>query len=133
MTLAMSVMVAIMALYYNTESVMLAATATFSIVALIALLTLSSKFDITKYTYLLIVIPFAMFITWIIAWIMQTEIMVTVYCALGVCAFTVYLAYDMKLVIGGGRVQLSPDDYIIAVVQEEHYKLVYKRKFSYEM
>ena len=39
------------------------------------------------------------------------------YCGLGVVCFTVYLAFDTKLIMGGGRFELSPDDYIEAVVQ----------------
>ena len=30
---------------------------------------------------------------------------------------TVYLAFDTKLIMGGGRFELTPDDYIEAVVQ----------------
>ena len=41
----------------------------------------------------------------------------TVYCAMGVIAFTVYLAFDTKLIMGGGRFEYGPDDYIEAVVQ----------------
>ena len=36
----------------------------------------------------------------------------------GVCAFTFYLAYDLKTLFGGGKIDLAPDDYIIAVVQD---------------
>ena len=32
-------------------------------------------------------------------------------------AFTLYLAFDTKMIMGGGRFELSPDDYIEAVVQ----------------
>jgi len=52
--------------------------------------------------------------------IIGTEVSITIYCALGVCVFTVYLAYDMKTIIGGGKVQISPDEYVLAVVEEQH-------------
>ena len=43
--------------------------------------------------------------------------MIAVYCGVGVVIFTVYLAYDTKMIMGGGRIELSPDDWILAVVQ----------------
>jgi len=42
---------------------------------------------------------------------------IAAYCGVGVVIFTVYLAYDTKMIMGGGRMELSPDDWILAVVQ----------------
>ena len=48
MTLSMGIMVAIIALYYETEAVLLAASTTCAIVAFITFLTAFSQFDITE-------------------------------------------------------------------------------------
>jgi protein lifeguard len=40
----------------------------------------------------------------------------TVYAALGAFLFSAYLVYDIQLVMGGKRVEISTDEYIIAAL-----------------
>ena len=54
---------------------------------------------------------------WFVAFLTGSPAMIAVYCGVGVVIFTIYLAYDTKMIMGGGRIELSPDDWIFAVVQ----------------
>ncbi|XP_035215339.1 protein lifeguard 3-like isoform X2 [Stegodyphus dumicola] len=47
----------------------------------------------------------------------STKTMVMVYAGLGATVFTLYLAYDTQLILGGRKYELSPEEYIMAVIQ----------------
>jgi len=117
MTVAMSFMTGVITCFYSTKAVLLAGATTTAVVAFVTGFTFYSKFDITKLWYIIILLPFVSLISWLVAWIIGTETAVTVYCAIGVVIFTIYLAYDTKMIMGGGRIELGPDDWIIGVVQ----------------
>jgi len=117
MTIAMSFMTGVITCFYSTKAVLLAGATTTAVVAFVTGMTFYSKFDITKLWYIIILLPFVSLISWLVAWIIGTETAVTIYCAIGVVIFTIYLAYDTKMIMGGGRIELGPDDWIIGVVQ----------------
>jgi len=117
LTIALSAMTGVITCYYSTKAVLLAATTTAAVVAFVTGLTFWSKFDITRYWWLLIILPIVSLFSWLAAIIFRTSATMTVYAALGVVIFTVYLAFDTKMIMGGGRFELGPDDWIVAVVQ----------------
>lgn len=57
-----------------------------------------------------IIAPFILF--GIFAWIAWIPVLHSLYCALGAALFGVYLVIDTQLIVGGGRYELSMDDYI---------------------
>lgn len=57
-----------------------------------------------------IIAPFILF--GIFAWIAWIPILHNLYCALGAALFAIYLVIDTQLIVGGGRYELSMDDYI---------------------
>jgi len=117
-TIAMSVVAAAIASCYQTEVVLLAAATTATIVLVVTGLTFSSKFDITKFWYIGMVGSLGMLLVWPWFFVLGvSNTTYTVYCGFGVMLFTFYLAYDTKTILGGGRMQIGPDDYIVAVVQ----------------
>merc|ERR1711935_856447 len=117
LTVAMSFMTGVITCYYDTKAVLLAAATTASVVAFVTCMTFYSKFDITKFWYIIILSPFVSLIMWFVAFLTGSPAMIAVYCGVGVVIFTIYLAYDTKMIMGGGRIELSPDDWIFAVVQ----------------
>jgi len=116
-TIAMSVVAAAIASSYQTEVVLLAAATTATIVLVVTGLTFSSKFDITKFWYIAFVGSLGMLFVWPWFLVVGGSTTKAVYCGFGVMLFTFYLAYDTKTIIGGGRMEIGPDDYIVAVVQ----------------
>ncbi|CAG5098878.1 Oidioi.mRNA.OKI2018_I69.XSR.g16054.t2.cds [Oikopleura dioica] len=113
-TIAMSVVAAAVASSYNTDVVLLAAATT----ATIVLVTFMTKFDITKFWYIGLIGGLAMMFVWPWFFILGvSETSYAIYCGFGVMLFTFYLAYDTKTILGGGRMEIGPDDYIVAVVQ----------------
>merc|ERR1712168_531549 len=117
LTVAMSFMTGVITCYYDTKAVLLAAATTAAVVAFVTLMTFYSKFDITKFWYIIILLPFVSLIMWLVAFLTGSDAAIAAYCGVGVVIFTIYLAYDTKLIMGGGRMELSPDDWILAVVQ----------------
>jgi len=117
LTVAMSFMTGVITCYYDTKAVLLAAATTAAVVAFVTLMTFYSKFDITKFWYIIILLPFVSLIMWLVAMLTGSDAAIAAYCGVGVVIFTVYLAYDTKMIMGGGRMELSPDDWILAVVQ----------------
>jgi len=117
LTIAMSLMTAVITCYYSTSAVLQAFGTTAGIVLTVTGLTFWSKFDITKFWMIFFIIPPLMLFSWLFAFISGSSVAITVYCAIGVVAFTIYLAFDTKMIMGGGRLELSPDDWIVAVVQ----------------
>jgi len=119
LTLALSIMAAMIAMSFSTQTVLLAAGTTALVVAVVTLLTFWTKFDITQFWYIFLIMPFGMLFVWFFFFIpgINVSAVHATYCGLGVMAFTLYLAFDTKMIMGGGRFELSPDDYIEAVVQ----------------
>jgi len=73
----------------------MAAATTAAVVLVVTLLTFWSKFDITQYWYIMLLAPLGMLLVWPFMFIFHVPALTTVYCGLGVMAFTVYLAYGM--------------------------------------
>lgn len=122
LTIAMSCMVGSIGAFYSArgmdKALMLAGGTTVLVVATVTGLTFWSKFDITKFWQLFLIFPIVTLIAFIFVMISgYSDTAVICYSVLGVCAFTFYLAFDTRMLIGGGRFQYGPDDWIEAVVQ----------------
>jgi len=119
LTVALSFMASVIAMQYKTQTVLLAAGTTALVVITVTLFTFWTKFDITQCAGIICILPLGMFFVWIFFFIpgVNVSALHAVYCGFGVMCFTVYLAFDTKLIMGGGRFELTPDDYIEAVVQ----------------
>lgn len=118
LTIALSVTAGILATFYSTKIVVMAFGTTSAVVLIVTLLTFWSKFDITKFWYIVLIAPIGMLIIWPFMFIFPgIKILSLVYAGIGVVCFTIYLAFDTKMIMGGGRLEMSPDEYIVAVVQ----------------
>jgi len=117
MTLCLAVATGVIAVYYDTRVVLMAAGSTALVVLVVTGLTFWTKFDITQFWYIVMLAPLGMLLVWPFMLIFNTPVLHTVYCGLGVMVFTLYLAYDTKTIVGGGRHELGPDDWIIGVVE----------------
>jgi len=116
-TLAEAYMLTVISLHYSTQSVAIAVGATMGVTLIVSAMATFTKFDFTK----LLPAVSVVFLGWIFCcfffiWIPWTEAMVIVYAAIGVTFFTIFLAIDTKLVLGGGKYEYGPDDYIFAAL-----------------
>lgn len=57
-----------------------------------------------------IIAPFILF--GLFVWIAWIPVLHNLYCALGAAIFGIYLVIDTQLIVGGGRYNLSMDDYV---------------------
>ncbi|CAK8672300.1 unnamed protein product [Clavelina lepadiformis] len=113
-TLALSYMVGTIASFYDTKAVVIALGITVGVCLAIVLFSMQTKFDFTKCSGLLFVLSMVLFLFGIItifthfySWYLQV-----VYASLGALLFTLYLAFDVQLVMGGKRYELDPEEYI---------------------
>lgn len=104
--------------FYEFDEIVQAGLGTVGIVVGITLLTYLNFFDITKIWQIIFLIPLAMLFTWIWFPIFgYSNALYTFYCSLGVAAAALFLAFDTKMIMGGGRIELSPDEWVLAVVE----------------
>jgi len=104
------------ALKYDPKTVALAGCATAISVLVVAALVAFTKFDFSK----LLPIMGAILICWMFVLIFSMIFGVswnrTLYGCIGVAIFMVFLAVDLKMMLGGGKYQYSEDDYVLAAI-----------------
>ncbi|XP_057653130.1 protein lifeguard 3-like [Diorhabda carinulata] len=119
-SLCFSYTTATAACFYSEETVLYAVGGTAIITALITLIAYSNIFDITNCGFILCMAGVVMAVFGVIALIVYlitgSETMYLVYAFLCVLLFTVYLLYDTQQILGGGRVALSPEEYILGAL-----------------
>ncbi|XP_039261199.2 protein lifeguard 2-like isoform X2 [Styela clava] len=113
-TLALSYMTGTIAAYYSTQSVMIALGVTVVVCVTVILFSMQTKFDFTKCSGVLFVLCMVLFLfgfitifTYWRSWYLQV-----VYGCLGALVFTLFLAFDTQLVMGGKKHELEPEEYV---------------------
>ncbi|ELU02133.1 hypothetical protein CAPTEDRAFT_222478 [Capitella teleta] len=121
-TLAFSYMTATISSYYDSEIVLIAIGITAAVCLSITLFAIQTKVDFTLCSGLLfagsMVLFFFGFACIIVyATIGPNYILRCVYGALAALLFSLFLAYDTQMLIGGRKHELSPEDYIFGALQ----------------
>jgi FtsH-binding integral membrane protein len=114
-TICESYMVATIAAFYDTNTVITAALMTTAVVIALTIYSLTTKTDFTYLGGLLFVVTTVM-LFWGIFMMIFGFFLYTVYCALGVVLFGIYLIFDTQLILGRFGYEYSIDDYIIAAL-----------------
>lgn len=96
--------------------IMLAATGiTAALCVCLVCYALQTKYDFTMIGGSLLVVLVGLLIMGILAAFMpQNRVLGTIYAAIGAVLFSVYLVYDVQLLLSGKRMQLDPDEYVMA-------------------
>jgi len=116
-TLFESHLVSFIALKYETSTVCLAMGITAGIVLFVSCLVWFTSFDFTKLLPVMMVVLLVWFlVTFIGRLVFGNFGMNTLYAGIGCTIFTVFLAIDIKLITGGGRYELSEDDYVLGAI-----------------
>jgi len=122
LTLAIGYMTAMIAARYKTEIVFFAAAITAAVCGSIIVFASQTKYDFTGWIGPLFVVSMVLLFFGIAAIIVSIfapgagRIMYLVYAGLAALLFSVYLAVDVQLIIGGKKIELSPEEYILAAI-----------------
>lgn len=116
LTLSMSYMMGMISAFYNIESVLIAVGITAFVCLGITLFSFQTKYDFTSSMGILFVISLALFGFGIVCAFTYSRILYTIYAGLGAIAFSIFLAVDTQLIMGGKRHEISAEDHIFATV-----------------
>ncbi|RYG43956.1 hypothetical protein EON67_12300 [archaeon] len=117
-TLAEAYLLGTIASYYTTTSVAWALGATVLLTLALTAFAWQTRIDFTTMSgsLFVILIAFIMFGIW--SAIFRSQVLQTLYAALGVIVFGIFLVYDTQLIVGGKHraVSLTSDEYIFAAL-----------------
>jgi len=108
--------VSFICMQYETKSVIFALFLTFGIVLSLAIYSFTTKSDFTIMGSAICILGWALFGFGILSLFFKNEFMYNLYLVGGIILFSCYLIYDLQLIIGGKRCELSLDDYILAAM-----------------
>jgi len=92
----------------------MAVGATFGVTVVVTIMATCTKYDFTKLLPMMVCVLFGwMFVSFFFIFFWSDALQV-VYGGIGVTIFTIFLAIDTKMVLGGGKYEYGEDDYIFA-------------------
>ncbi|XP_077266012.1 protein lifeguard 1 isoform X2 [Temnothorax americanus] len=103
LTLAMSYLAAFVSVFYSIEVILIVMGMTAAVTTIIALVATFSRFDLTMRPGLLMVIGVVS--------------IVAIFTLLIILLFTHYLYFDVQTIMGGRRIDVSPDEVVFATTQ----------------
>lgn len=116
-TISMSYMLGTISSFYDSNVVLLAVGICAGVCLGVSLFSFHSKFDFTSCGGVLFILVWVLFLFGIIAIFTRNEIMTTVYAGAGALLFTLFLAYDTQMIMGGKKHEISPEEHIFAAMQ----------------
>lgn len=116
LTLSMAYMMGMISAYYSIESVFLAVGITSFVCLGVTLFSFQTKFDFTSCFGVLFVISLALIGFGFVCIFTYSRIIYTVYAGLGAVAFSIFLAVDTQLIMGGKRHEISAEDHVFASI-----------------
>ncbi|CAF1133456.1 unnamed protein product [Rotaria sordida] len=114
LTLSMGYMLGMISAYYKVESVLIAVGITTFVCLGITLFSFQTKYDFTSCFGVLFVATLALLIFGIVCIFTYSRIMYTIYAGLGALIFSIFLAIDTQLIMGGKQHEISAEDYVFA-------------------
>ncbi|XP_015930061.1 protein lifeguard 1 [Parasteatoda tepidariorum] len=116
-TMAMSYMLGTISSMYDTQVVLLAVGICAGVCLGVSVFSFHTKFDFTSCGGVLCILVWVLFLFGIICIFTYNTIMTTIYAGCGALLFTVFLAYDTQMLMGGKKHELSPEEHIFASMQ----------------
>ncbi|KAI1294754.1 Protein lifeguard 1 [Halotydeus destructor] len=115
-TMATTVLVTFCTISYDAKSVALAVGLTMAITLGLTIFAFQTKIDFTVYMQLVFVVGLAFFLFSITTIFMRTALLNRIIAAFGAILFSFYIVIDTQLIVGGGRHEISPEEYIMAAL-----------------
>jgi len=116
-TSAMSFMVGTICTYHDSTSVLIAVGITVLVCLAVTLFSFYSKFDLTSCGGFLFVASLVLLCFGIGCIIFPNKLAIMAYAACGALLFSIFLAYDTQLILGGKKYSISPEEHIFAALQ----------------
>ncbi|KAG1931033.1 fas apoptotic inhibitory molecule 2b [Pimephales promelas] len=119
-TLSMASMLGFISSFYNTKSVMLCIGITATVLLCVTIFSFQSKIDITSYQGVLFSLCMVMFFCAIVMGFVvpfgYVPWLHAVYASIGAVVFTMFLAFDLQMLMGNKQYAMSPEEYIFATL-----------------
>lgn len=109
-------LVAFCALRYDTNAVTMAMGITAGIVLLVSGLVWFTKFDFSKLLPVMVIVLFIWILCTLFGRLLFGGFTSGIYAAIGCTIFTIFLAIDLKMIVGGGKYELGEDDYVLGAI-----------------
>ncbi|GIY01812.1 protein lifeguard 1 [Caerostris darwini] len=116
-TVSMSYMLGTISSFHDTKVVLLAVGITAGVCLAVSVFSFHTKFDFTSCGGLLFILVWVLFLFGIIAIFTYNTIMTTIYAGCGALLFTLFLAYDTQMLMGGKKVLETKDADLKFVLQ----------------
>ncbi|EDV20955.1 uncharacterized protein TRIADDRAFT_31200, partial [Trichoplax adhaerens] len=115
-TLALSYLVGVISCRYSIDTVLIALGITGIVTLGVTLFSCQTKLDLTLMNGLLFCLCMVLFTFGFFMIFMWSRVVYLIYASLGALIFTLFLAYDTQLIMGGRRYELDPEEYIFGAL-----------------
>ncbi|GBM09633.1 Protein lifeguard 1 [Araneus ventricosus] len=116
-TMSMSYMLGTISSFYETDVVLMAVGICAAVCLAVSIFSFHTKFDFTSCGGVLFILVWVLFLFGILTIFTYNRIMTTVYAGCGALLFTLFLAYDTQMLMGGKKHELSPEEHVFAAMQ----------------
>lgn len=116
-TLVMSYFVGVVSSFHRTDTVLMAAGICAACCLAVSIFSCHSKFDFTSCAGFLCIAAWLLLCFGLLAIFTYNRILDTVYSALAALLFMAFLAFDTQMIMGGRKLELSPEEHIFAALQ----------------
>ncbi|CAF2125684.1 unnamed protein product, partial [Rotaria magnacalcarata] len=100
--------------HYEFESILIAVGITAFVCLGVTLFSFQTKYDFTSCLGIFFIMSLALLAFGIVCIFTYSRLMYTIYAGLGAVTFSIFLAVDTQLIIGGKRHEISAEDHVFA-------------------
>ncbi|XP_063718895.1 protein lifeguard 3-like [Symsagittifera roscoffensis] len=115
-TLAFSYMIGVISSYYDLDSIFMALGITTGVTLAVSIFSFQTKYDFTKWLGVAVVVSFCLFFFGFFMIFFYSKVMHLIYAGIGAILFTVFLAIDTQMIVGGKRHEIDPEDHILGAI-----------------
>jgi FtsH-binding integral membrane protein len=115
-TCAEAFLVGMISSYWDTQVVLIAFVATAAVVVGITIAAFQTKLDVTRWTSVLFMATIILIVMTLVGIFWRNKVFHLVIAAVGALLFSVWLLFDLQMLLGGKRYELSPDEYVFAAL-----------------
>jgi len=116
LTLSMGYMMGMISAFYRIDSVLIAVGITAFVCLGVTIFSFQTKYDFTSCMGVLFVVSLALMGFGIVCIFTYSKVLYTVYAGLGAVVFSIFLAVDTQLIMGGKRHEISAEDHVFAAL-----------------
>jgi FtsH-binding integral membrane protein len=115
-TIVEAFLVGMISARYSIEAVMLAFLVTGAAVVALSLFAVNTKIDATRWGNMLWIALIIVLVLMLVGFFWISKWLYLVIAGVAALIFSAYLIYDIQLIMGGRKYQISPDEYVFAAL-----------------